>query len=387
MDIKNIFKKASNDILNDFKKSIGIKEKKNKLYTQNPTTDKEVLQNIWITNNIYINQEDNLLFPTVIKERDRKWGKQIVILVPQGLSSKKIIDKKEIFTTAFDKEIDLDKKGKRIYLKIYKKGLKKTYPYKKEIYENLKGYKLAIPIGYTQTGFKYLDLTKSYHHLLVGGITGLGKSVFLRQGLYSMCKAYSEDYLIIYGIDLKGGIEFKPFINVPNFKQIIISKAETEEILEKLNDVLNKRMSGEKCLPHIILAIDELAEISGNKLSESIIERLSRLSRAYNIHLILCTQRPSADTLDGKIKANLSATVCFRSRNKVNSRILLDNGNAADLPYIPGRCILQTTKEEICQVARLKKDQLYKEYGKGEFESGNENDEDSNMSAGKVIGD
>lgn len=65
---------------------------------------------------------------------------------------------------------------------------------------------------------------------------------------------------------------------------------------------------------------------------------------------MLCTQRPSADVIPGLLKAQIHYTVAFRVRNQVNSRILLDCDDAANLPINPGRCIVQTSHNVQCQV-------------------------------------
>ena len=389
MDIKEIFKNAGENILNDFKKSVGVKSKDKDQYNKDATDVEEILNNIWLTNNFYIKQDGELLIPTIQESKEYPWGVRVVILVPQGLSAEKIIEKKEVFESSFDKNVKLDKKGGRIYLQVLNRRLRTKISYKKEVYEGLEDYELAIPIGYTQKGFEYIDLTETYHHILVGGITGLGKTAFLRQGLYSMCQVYNKYYLNIYGIDLKGGKEFRPFLKVPHVKKVARTKKDTKKLLKKMNTELTKRMMRKddriKPLPHIVIVIDELAELQGIKKAISRIERLSRLSRSENIHLILSTQRPSADVLDGNIKANLAATVAFKTRNQINSRILLDNHSADDLPFVPGRCVLQRLREKVCQVPLLKKKRLYKQYGRGVYND-NAFSEKSNGSPGKVVG-
>ncbi len=70
---------------------------------------------------------------------------------------------------------------------------------------------------------------------------------------------------------------------------------------------------------------------------------LCRLGRSLGIHIVGATQRPDAGVLPGQIKANIPATVAFKVREAVNSRILLgeENASAASLPPLPGRGIWQ----------------------------------------------
>ncbi|MFW6311227.1 MAG: FtsK/SpoIIIE domain-containing protein [Nanoarchaeota archaeon] len=406
MDLKKNFKKiglnVSKSILNDFLKSVGIEKDSNEKgysYINNPKNAKETLHNVFITNNIYIKKENDIILPTIIKNKNKEWGKQLIILIPQGLSHKKITDNVDLFETALDKEVEIEHKGKRIYMKIFNNRLKKYYPYKKEIHHNLEKYKLGFPIGYTKTGFRYLELTKTFHHLLVGGIMGSGKSVFIRQGLYAMCQVYPKSYLNIYPIDLKGGLEAKPFSNIPQVIDIAKNKNEAIEMIYYLNnEILNERITklenegvtninnSNLDLPYILIVFDEFAEVSSIGKAMEGIERLLRICRFAGMHLIIATQRPDRKIVQGQQKANIPATVAFKTRNGVNSRILLDDESSAELPNISGRGILQTNKNEIIQVPYLKTNKIYEKYGfpkKEETENNNEEIDDF----GEVIGE
>ena len=89
----------------------------------------------------------------------------------------------------------------------------------------------------------------------------------------------------------------------------------------------------EKFLPYIVIVLDELADlmmVTGSEIKESI-TRLSQKARAAGIHLIVATQRPSADVVAGLIKANFPARISFLVFSKIDSRIILDAGGAESL--------------------------------------------------------
>ncbi|WP_160045662.1 hypothetical protein [Paenibacillus sp. USDA918EY] len=111
-----------------------------------------------------------------------------------------------------------------------------------------------------------------------------------------------------------------------------------------------------------VLVVDELADFKvrpgdpDRVIKAAIKTKLTNLSakgRAAGVILVLATQRPSADVVDGLIKTNIAASICFRTRDDTQSRIVLDHNGAADLPDIPGRLIFQTAHDETLQAPFL----------------------------------
>ena len=203
----------------------------------------------------------------------------------------------------------------------------------------------------------YGDICKMTH-LLVAGASGSGKSVFLRSLIISLIVKYSPDELRLILIDPKK-TEFVIYDHLPH---LMINEIITDinKVIQSLNwaiGEMNRRYglfeqmsrsgtyvvnideynanvaAGEEKLPKIVIIVDELADLmlAAKKEVEDRIQNLTQKSRAAGIHLIIATQRPSADVITGVIKGNLPTRIAFSVASEVDSRVILDASGAQKL--------------------------------------------------------
>jgi S-DNA-T family DNA segregation ATPase FtsK/SpoIIIE len=67
-----------------------------------------------------------------------------------------------------------------------------------------------------------------------------------------------------------------------------------------------KRDGEGRCEPRIVVVLDELADLvqSGGKELEGVLTRLTQRGREAGIHLVACTQKPTAESIGSLVKSN-----------------------------------------------------------------------------------
>jgi len=257
--------------------------------------------------------------------------------------------------------------------------------------KHLKPGTTLIPIGEDIFGeVHYGDVTKM-PHLLIAGQTGSGKSVMLNVILYSLTNQLKASELQLVLIDPKQ-VELASYEGLPHLMRPIITEPlEAVQALDDLVKLMEKRYTilrkaGVRSIddykgkmPRVIAVVDEFADLMMTDMSPSVesmdykvltenlrnalyqsstgnvtqamlrsaigatvkstappsaedsIIRISQKARAVGIHLILATQRPSADVVTGLIKANVPTKIAFAVTTATNSRIILDESGAEKL--------------------------------------------------------
>jgi S-DNA-T family DNA segregation ATPase FtsK/SpoIIIE len=247
--------------------------------------------------------------------------------------------------------------------------------------------KLTIGIGKDIMGKPIVTDLKLMPHLLIAGATGSGKTVCINSLIVSVLYKASPDEVKFIMIDPKM-VELTLYNGLPHLLcPVIVDIKKAVNALKWLIGEMSRRykvFSENKVrnieaynisnitnpLPYIVVVIDELADlmsVAKNEIEHSII-RLSQLSRAAGIHLILATQRPSVNVITGVIKANLPSRISFQVTSKFDSRTILDRIGAekllgrGDMLFLPpqssnliriqGSYITDREIEDVCEFIR-----------------------------------
>lgn len=239
----------------------------------------------------------------------------------------------------------------------------------------------ALPIALGKNVYNNIVMADlaSMPHLLVSGTTGSGKSVFINSLINSLLYTRSPKELRFLMVDPKM-IELSPYNGIPHLlKPVVTDVVEAKDTLvwaekemdrryqifgatgarniESFNEKVRNgsqssaaRRAGKKGLefewmelPYIVVIIDELADlmITQGKDVEIPITRIAQKARAAGIHLVIATQRPSAEIVTGLIKTNFPTRIAFKVSSAIDSRTILDSSGAekllghGDMLYMP----------------------------------------------------
>ncbi len=205
-------------------------------------------------------------------------------------------------------------------------------------------------------------------HMLIAGTTGSGKSVCMNSIIISLLYKASPDDVKLIMVDPKM-VELGIYNGIPHLLIPVVTDpkkaagslqwAVTEMMrryramsdagvrdLESYNAIIDSQEEGGEHLPQVVVIIDELADlmlVAAKEVEESIC-RIAQMGRAAGIHLIIATQRPSADVITGLMKANIPSRIAFAVASAMESRIILDTQGAeklvgkGDMLYAPIGC-------------------------------------------------
>jgi len=192
-----------------------------------------------------------------------------------------------------------------------------------------------------ETGEDLIIPVQKIQHLLIGGMTGSGKSVFLHQLAYQLLQSTEVNRVVL--VDLKGGTEFDRYSKEPkalvlwDFRDVVKLFDELVALLEARENEM--RQKGLRSWPggRVFVIIDEYAEIhdsiNDNKRGElkeaagrlaSNLKSVIRRARSSGVVMICALQKPTTDAMDSTLRANMSLRACFRVKTRHSVEATLD---------------------------------------------------------------
>ena len=214
--------------------------------------------------------------------------------------------------------------------------------------------KTAFALGRDIGGRNMIGDIERLPHVLIAGTTGSGKSVCTNSLIISLLYKSTPDEVRFIMVDPKM-VELAPYNGIPHllipvvtdpkkaagalqwavFEMMKRYKLFSEHGVKKLEEFNRLARCSEELdtLPSVVVVIDELADlmlVAAKEVEESIC-RVAQMGRAAGVHLVIATQRPSADVITGLMKANIPSRIAFAVASSLESRIILDTTGAEKL--------------------------------------------------------
>lgn len=212
---------------------------------------------------------------------------------------------------------------------------------------------LPFVAGITPAGDAHQARLNEAPHMLVGGTTGSGKTVFLYSLLTCLLENFKTDEIRLGIVDPKL-TNFMFFNQLPNLEhnQVITESEDAAELFRWIAeeeiprrtqviggsgsiDINEHNQRSDDPLRPLVVVVDEYADlIDGLEDSDEFeknVRRIAQKARSVGIHLVISTQRPSAQIIDTDLRANLDMRVAFRLPSASDSQVILDESGAEDL--------------------------------------------------------
>lgn len=236
--------------------------------------------------------------------------------------------------------------------------------------------KLFFPLGRTPEGKDIIEDLSTLPHLLVGGSTGSGKTVFLQTMLAALLKTHptSEEMQIV--LASSGNEDFTHFKGIPHLVDGKVISSNIKDATEMIKDVVFKEFerrekilteaqaanislynqgSSSKLAPMVVI-IDEFADLADQLETKkdktaffNPVERIAQIGRKRGVHLVLCTQRPSADLVPSRIKAQISGRLALHVNDGSSSQMILGESGAQFLQVYGDMIYKNGAKKERAQ--------------------------------------
>lgn len=203
-----------------------------------------------------------------------------------------------------------------------------------------------------------------YPHLLIGGATRFGKTVYLKNLFISLLLS-NYDHVKIVLIDLKGGLEFWKYRNLPQVETVATDLFEACKTLDGVYKTMKQmeklfrqnnwtNVSDSPIRERMFVIVDEGAELSPKMVSKEMkkyaelaqiyLSEIARIGGGLGFRLVFATQYPTREAVPLQVKMNMVARLAFRMPDQVGSRVILDEAGAEELEPIPGRAIYKVAE-------------------------------------------
>ncbi|USL15817.1 FtsK/SpoIIIE domain-containing protein [Bacillus thuringiensis] len=332
------------------------------------------------------NNEEKLQYPKFQKQIDDDRSTTYVYTLPLGMPSKIIQKVEDVVSEGLNKPVRIQYDNYKLNIRVFHREIPKKWNWSTGLIE--KG-KWRVPMGQSLERIIYHDFDKT-PHMVLGGLTRMGKTVFLKVLLTTLIEANPEN-AHVYLIDLKEkGLEFSEFSNLKQVVEVADSVEKAHRVLGSIMEKIEERgtLMKENGYKNIVetkekdryfIIVDEgavLAPAKGlpravNKIREEcqyMLSYIATVSGGLGFRLILATQYPTVTSIPSVVKQMSDAKLGFRLPTRVASEVVLDESGLETLPSLPGRAIYKSDRLTEIQVPYISDEMMWKHLKEYEVE-------------------
>ncbi|MCQ6306933.1 FtsK/SpoIIIE domain-containing protein [Bacillus cereus] len=338
--------------------------------------DKKKIQVFFEVSGIAIRKSDQLHYPKfknkILDDRSTTY----VYELPVGMPSKIIRKVEDVVSEGLNKPIRIQYDNYKLNIRVFHQEIPKKWEWSTNL---IQAGKWLVPIGQSLEQLMYHDFDQT-PHMTLGGLTRMGKTVFLKNVMTSLITAQADDtHLFI--IDLKGGLEFGPYQNIKQVESIAEKPMEAFQMLRIILKKMEEKMLFMKehhytnvvetnIRERYFIIVDEGAELCPDKsmsrerqkllgACQQMLSYIARIGGALGFRLIFCTQYPTGDTLPRQVKQNSDAKLGFRLPTQTASQVVIDETGLEAIESVPGRALFKTDRLTEIQVPYISNEQMW----------------------------
>ncbi|MGG0263097.1 FtsK/SpoIIIE domain-containing protein [Bacillus mycoides] len=329
--------------------------------------DRKKIQVFFEVSGIAIRSDEKLQYPVFIEQKDDDRSTTYVYRLPVGMPSKIIQKVEDVVSEGLSKPVRIQYDNYKLNIRVFYKDVPDKWDWEVGL---IKKGKWQVPMGQSLERLIYHDFDKT-PHMALGGLTRMGKTVFLKNVFASLTLA-QPDHIHLYIIDLKGGLEFGPYKNLKQVDSVVEKPIEAFMVLSDILRKMEEKMQYMKARHYTnvvetnmkeryFIIVDEGAELCPDKsmkkeqqkllgACQQMLSYIARIGGALGFRLIFCTQYPTGDTLPRQVKQNSDAKLGFRLPTQTASGVVIDESGLESIKSIPGRAIFKTDRLTEIQV-------------------------------------
>ncbi|MED2752099.1 FtsK/SpoIIIE domain-containing protein [Bacillus thuringiensis] len=345
-------------------------------YKGKEMSDKKKIKAFFEITKVCVQHKGETQYPVFLKQTEDSMSTIYVYRLPLGVPSQLIQKLAQVLEEGLYKPVIISFQQRELSIRVFEQQIPEEWHWSKEL---LQEKTWRIVMGRALDRMMYHDFEKT-PHMCVSGMTRFGKTVFLKNIMTSLI-LQQPDYVKLYVIDLKEGLEFSPYRDLLQVEEVAENPMQAFDMLNRIREKMVEQVVRMKdsyftnivdtpIKERYFIIVDESANLCPTQglpkqkrdmlyMCQEMLSEIARIGGALGFRLIFCTQYPTSDTLPRQIKQNSDAKIGFRLPTVVASQVAIDEGGLETLPSIAGRALFKTDRVEEIQVPYLSNKEMW----------------------------